>query len=115
MAGNIVEEWHSNGPKELPFVAPFSVDKEAILRAAADANRIERPKGHTVSFHYNAEIEGFHFGKTHPMKPWRLQLTKQLIISYGLHYAMDLHKTHMASKEEIALFHSEDYLSFLET
>ena len=48
------------------------------------------------------------------MKPWRLHLTKQLVLSYGLHYAMDCYETRAASKEELSQFHAEDYLDFLE-
>ena len=86
-----------------------------LIRATVDKLGIVKPKGYDVSFHYNSNVEQFHFGKTHPMKPWRLQLTKQLILSYGLHYAMDVYKTRMASKEEIAVFHNEEYLDFLES
>lgn len=47
------------------------------------------------------------------MKPWRLHLTKQLILSYGLHYAMDCYETRPAAKYELAEFHTPEYLEFL--
>ena len=90
-----------------------AVAKSAVIAREADANGIERPKGYTVSFHYNAKVEEHHFGRSHPMKPWRLQLTKQLILSYGLEYAMDMYKTSMATIDELELFHDRDYLDFL--
>lgn len=90
---------------------PSSLD--ARIRRAALESGIERPKGYNVSFHYNPEVEFHHFGRSHPMKPWRLQLTKQLVLSYGLQYAMDLYETKEASYEEMAEFHKEDYLDYL--
>ncbi|KAJ9636237.1 histone deacetylase [Coniosporium apollinis] len=88
-------------------------EKAAVIEKEADANGIERPRDYVVSFHYNAKVEEHHFGRSHPMKPWRLQLTKQLILSYGLEYAMDMYKTRMATSDELALFHDREYLDFL--
>jgi hypothetical protein len=93
--------------------APYPASLDAKIRRAALESGIERPKGYNVSFHYNPEVEFHHFGRSHPMKPWRLQLTKQLVLSYGLQYAMDLYETKEASYEEMAEFHKEDYLDYL--
>ncbi|KAI9811128.1 MAG: histone deacetylase [Thelocarpon impressellum] len=76
-------------------------------------NGVERPKGYTVSWHNNAEVEQHHFGQAHPMKPWRLTLTKQLVMAYGMHTAMDTYQARAATREELADFHKEDYLDFL--
>lgn len=86
--------------------------KERIAQAAQEYG-IVRPQGRVVSFHYNPAVEGHHFGRSHPMKPWRLHLTKQLVMSYGLQYAMDCYTTMPASREELAVFHRDDYLEFL--
>jgi histone deacetylase HOS2 len=88
--------------------------QDAFIEQEVERNGIERPDGYTVSFHYNARVEAHHFGKMHPMKPWRLTLAKQLTLSYGLQYAMDLFESRMATKRELAEFHSEEYLTFLE-
>jgi histone deacetylase HOS2 len=48
------------------------------------------------------------------MKPWRLTLTNKLVISYQMYTGMDMYVPRLASKEEMAEFHMEDYLSFLE-
>ena len=79
-----------------------------------ETSEIERPRGYIVSFHYNGQVEHHHFGRSHPMKPWRLVLTKQLILAYGLQYAMDLYHTREATKQELADFHNQEYLDFLE-
>lgn len=89
--------------------------QDRLIEAEADENGIERPHGYNVSFHYNSRVEGHHFGKSHPMKPWRLTLTKQLVISYGLHFAMDLFESRPADMKELMEFHSEDYIRFLES
>jgi histone deacetylase HOS2 len=88
--------------------------QDAFIEQEVERNGIEKPTGYTVSFHYNARVEAHHFGKLHPMKPWRLTLAKQLTLSYGLQYAMDLYESRKATKEEMAEFHSEEYLTFLE-
>lgn len=74
---------------------------------------ITRPRGHTVSFHYNSRVEDMHFGKTHPMKPWRLTLTKHLVLGYGLQYAMDTYEAVAAGKDQVRAFHDPDYVDFL--
>src|ERR1700760_2694545 len=111
----IVQEWAIPGEHVgVDLWRRLSADEsQEIIVKEADANGIEHPKGHTVSFHYNARVEGHHFGSKHPMKPWRLTLTKQLVLSYGLQYAMDLFESRMATKNELAAFHSDEYLEFL--
>ena len=81
----------------------------------AESSGIHRPKGYNVSFHCNPEMEKHHFGMTHPMKPWRLTLSKSLIYSYGMSFAMDNYISRAATYEELASFHSTDYLDFLGT
>ncbi|CAM1507354.1 Fc.00g069950.m01.CDS01 [Cosmosporella sp. VM-42] len=81
----------------------------------AESSGITRPKGYNVSFHCNPDIERHHFGMTHPMKPWRLTLSKSLISSYGMNFAMDNYIARAATYEELADFHVTDYLDFLGT
>ncbi|KAI6779119.1 Histone deacetylase-like protein [Emericellopsis cladophorae] len=76
---------------------------------------VTRPKGYNVSFHCNPDMEKHHFGQTHPMKPWRLTLSKSLIYSYGMSFAMDNYISRAATYEELASFHATDYLDFLGT
>lgn len=75
---------------------------------------ISRPKGYRVSWHANPAVELHHFGPVHPMKPWRLTLTKQLVMAYGMHHAMDLYLARGATYQEMAEFHDSDYLDFLQ-
>lgn len=115
---NIVQEYLS--PDDQYPIEDFSAFKalpddvkRQVIAQEAQEHGIERPKGWNVSFHYNPHVEYHHFGSSHPMKPWRLTLTKQLVLSYGLEYAMDLYEPRPASFEELAIFHDRDYLSYL--
>ncbi len=85
------------------------------MKRTAQEYNIVRPKGYTVSYHANPEMEKHHFGQTHPMKPWRLTLTKSLVSSYGMPFAMDNYNTRAATYEELASFHASDYLDYLGT
>ncbi|CZS91509.1 probable histone deacetylase HosA [Rhynchosporium agropyri] len=85
------------------------------VRQQIHENGIVRPKGYTVSWHSNPEIEKHHFGHAHPMKPWRLTLAKSLIMSYGMHAGMDTYVSRPASRAEMEDFHSEEYLDYLKT
>lgn len=67
-----------------------------------------------VSYHYNKDVSGFHYGPHHPMKPFRLMLTDHLVILYKLYEKMDLYETRAATKQELTAFHSSDYVEFLQ-
>ena len=111
----VVQEWPGAGPilgLNGSSYDTLSIDQKVV--GEAEENGIERPKGHVISFHYNSQVEHHHFGRSHPMKPWRLVLTKQLIFSYGLQYAMDCYHPREATKQELADFHNQEYLDFLE-
>ncbi|KAL1297596.1 hypothetical protein AAFC00_006158 [Neodothiora populina] len=127
----IVQQWdpsHANGAStavntsHAPLTPPMNeadeyqvrrrVLEEKIMRQVEE-NGIERPKGYNVSFHYNRRVENMHFGRTHPMKPWRLTLTKHLVMGYGLQYAMDNYDALPASKEAVEAFHDPEYVDFL--
>jgi len=115
---------HNLGPEE-PIVAEYvPLDRPSDMENAAFFNKMKRtalnsgitkPKGYSVSFHSNPEMEKHHFGQTHPMKPWRLTLSNSLIMSYGMPFAMDNYISRAATYEELNMFHSSDYLDFLGT
>ncbi|KAK7190631.1 Histone deacetylase phd1 [Paraphaeosphaeria sporulosa] len=116
-ANGIVQEWLS--PNDT-FQEDFSVfktlsddEQQAVIRREAEQHGLEKPQGYNVSFHYNPHVEYHHFGSSHPMKPWRLTLTKQLVLAYGLEYTMDCYEPRPARFDELAVFHDREYLSFL--
>ncbi|KAF2496922.1 histone deacetylase 3 [Lophium mytilinum] len=117
-SNQIVQEWEPTEPWAVDygdFKSMSAEAKEAVIQKEADEYGIEKPKGYKVSFHYNAEVEYHHFGSSHPMKPWRLTLAKQLILAYGLEYAMDLYQPRPATFDELAIFHDRQYLGFLQS
>ncbi|GAB7357497.1 hypothetical protein MBLNU459_g0031t1 [Dothideomycetes sp. NU459] len=111
----------SNGSRAPPTPPMNEADERALrhreleqkIMQQVEENGIQRPQGYTVSFHYNRRVENMHFGRTHPMKPWRLTLTKHLVMGYGLQFAMDNYDALPASQETVAAFHDPEYVEFL--
>lgn len=117
-SNNIVEEYLS--PIHDAYTGDFQdfrrltdSEKQDVIAREAEDYGLEKPQGWNVSFHYNPHVEYHHFGSSHPMKPWRLTLTKQLVLSYGLEYTMDLYEPRPATFKELAIFHDREYLSYL--
>jgi histone deacetylase HOS2 len=107
---NIVQDY------EAPFAVHGDISNRDYLlkiKEAARINGIKKPKGYKVSWHLNPDIEKHHFGRSHPMKPWRLTLAKGLVTSYGMHYAMDSYVSRKATMDELKEFHTTDYLEYL--
>jgi acetoin utilization protein AcuC len=67
------------------------------------------------AFIYDDAYLDFDYGPTHPLKVVRLKLTYELIHDYGLLDlpSVDLLSPAKARDEELALFHSQDYLKLL--
>ena len=42
-----------------------------------------------VSYFYDNEVGSFYYGQEHPMKPFRMKMTHQLIVNYGLYRRMN--------------------------
>ena len=65
---------------------------------------------------YTDDYVQYEYSDTHPLKPYRLQLTYALMQSYGLLDLPDsrLVETQRASWDELALFHTPEYLRALE-
>lgn len=111
---DVIVEQYSN----IPLGQASEMDNAKFYnkcKRLAEESGITRPRGYNVSFHCNPDMEKHHFGMTHPMKPWRLTLSKSLIYSYGMSFAMDNYISRAATYEELASFHSTDYLDFLGT
>jgi acetoin utilization deacetylase AcuC-like enzyme len=49
------------------------------------------------------------------MKPFRVLLAHNLIVSYGLYQKMFVYKPYKATFEDFRKFHSDDYVTFLQT
>jgi histone deacetylase 1/2 len=67
-----------------------------------------------VSYFYQSDVGLYYYGPGHPMKPHRLRMTHQLILAYGLYRKMEVYRPKPASNHALQLFHSEDYVQFLQ-
>lgn len=56
---------------------------------------------------------GYYYGADHPMKPQRIAMTHSLILGYGLHEHMDVYRPRRAQRDELAAFHSAQYVDML--
>ena len=66
-----------------------------------------------VCYYYKEDVGHHYYGPGHPMKPFRMKLAHHLILNYGLYRKMECYRQHAASAEEMAAFHSDDYVDFL--
>lgn len=98
-----------------PLVSDPTLTLDQKVQREIERNGITRPKGYNVTWHANPKVELHHFGQSHPMKPWRLTLTREITLAYGMHVAMDNYLSRPATLYEISEFHKEDYLHFLST
>ena len=66
------------------------------------------PRGkQKVCYFHDADTMGtFYYGPGHPMKPHRLQMTHNLILSYQLYKKMEVYRPHLATEEEMTQFHA---------
>jgi acetoin utilization deacetylase AcuC-like enzyme len=90
---------------------PVAADARASVAHSAAAVGTRAVKD--IAYFYNHDVSRFHYGHGHPMKPARLGLTHDLVINYGLYKDMNVYQARRATEEEMASFHSEDYLEFL--
>ncbi|KRX24285.1 Histone deacetylase Rpd3 [Trichinella nelsoni] len=68
-----------------------------------------------ICYYYDSEVGNFYYGQGHPMKPQRIRMANNLILNYGLYRHMEIYKPTWATVDEIRQFHSEDYITFLES
>uniref|UniRef100_A0A1A9WKM1 Histone deacetylase domain-containing protein n=1 Tax=Glossina brevipalpis TaxID=37001 RepID=A0A1A9WKM1_9MUSC len=64
----------------------------------------------SVSYSYNPDVNNFHCGPGHSMKPHRLSVTHSLVMNDDLHMKM---KTY-PSVQDMLRFHSAGYIEFLQ-
>lgn len=66
-----------------------------------------------ICYYYDNAVGKNYYGPNHPMKPHRLCMTHNLILSYDLHKYLQVYRPRATTIEEFTQFHSEDYVSFL--
>ncbi len=68
-----------------------------------------------VSFYHDPDFGEYYFGPAHAMKPFRYNLTYELIMNYGIYDRMSIYHPRLLSAIEMTKFHTEDYVSFLQS
>eukprot|EP00887_Chlorella_sp_A99_P001785 scaffold19.g1785.t1 len=66
-----------------------------------------------IAYYYDPEYTGFYYGADHPMKPMRMVMAHHLILGYGLNEHLEVYRPRRAQWDELASYHSEEYLSLL--
>jgi histone deacetylase 1/2 len=70
-----------------------------------------------VSYWYDDEIGNYQYNFGHPMKPFRIRMTDEMIKAYGMNTMM---KNMSIEREfienlDLTVFHSDDYVDVLKT
>lgn len=66
-----------------------------------------------VCYFYDQDVPNYYYGPNHPMKPFRLRLTHELIVGYGLYRKMNVFRPRALDYEDVTAFHDQDYVDFL--
>jgi histone deacetylase 1/2 len=68
-----------------------------------------------VSYFYDDEIGCFQYNQGHPMKPFRVKMTDEMIGAYGMHDHMKrMHvEQEFIDNVDFTVFHSDDYVDVL--
>lgn len=59
------------------------------------------------------EVGNYYYGALHPMKPHRIRMAHNLLLSYGLYRKMEVYRPFRISDEDMTKFHCDDYIYFL--
>jgi histone deacetylase 1/2 len=65
-------------------------------------------------YFYDEEVGNFFYGPSHPMKPHRIRMAHNLVLAYGLYDKMRVLPPIRATAQDMTLFHSEEYIQFLQ-
>lgn len=67
-----------------------------------------------ITYFYDQSVGNFEYSTNHPMRPLRIKMAHELIVNYRLHKKMEMLTPEKATFEDIAAFHANDYVRFLE-
>ena len=68
-----------------------------------------------ADYFYDAVIGNFVYGEGHPMRPHRVRLVHHLVVNYGLYKHLNVFRPKAATKADMRVFHSDEYVDFLES
>ncbi|CAA86662.1 Putative histone deacetylase 2 [Caenorhabditis elegans] len=98
----------------------MSSDKFKLDTLFDDNDEIIEPDGadvkkRNVAYYYHKDVGHFHYGQLHPMKPQRLVVCNDLVVSYEMPKYMTVVESPKLDAADISVFHTEDYVNFLQT
>ncbi|KAF9553279.1 histone deacetylase [Agrocybe pediades] len=67
-----------------------------------------------VSYFYDPDVGAYTYGLGHLMKPHRMRITHELAMAYGMLDKMNVLRPKRASPEAMTVFHTDEYIHFLE-
>lgn len=68
-----------------------------------------------VSYFHHPGVGKFHYALGHLMKPFRIEMTHNLLVAYGLFDKMNVLPIPSCPEQELNRFHSKDYVQFLKS
>ncbi len=104
--------------KEKPGVKNNQITNQLIMSGKshiiiANCRPMDLERKRKVSYFYNPNFGKFVYSKDHPMKPERIAMAHSLVVNTGLYRHLNVYYARQAAREEMARFHSEDYLTYL--
>ncbi|GBB87673.1 hypothetical protein RclHR1_14150002 [Rhizophagus clarus] len=66
-----------------------------------------------INYFYDHALGIFTHGTNHPMKPFRVRMTHNLVMNYGLCKKMEIFRPKPSTIDELTQFHTDDYINFL--
>ncbi|GKT14875.1 Probable histone deacetylase 1-B [Aduncisulcus paluster] len=66
-----------------------------------------------VNYFYSPDFGGYYYGAGHPMRPFRMSLVHELVVSYGLHRHLNIYEPRPASVRDMTAFHADEYIKFI--
>ncbi|SJL04447.1 related to Histone deacetylase clr6 [Armillaria ostoyae] len=66
-----------------------------------------------VSYYFDSDVGAYTYGYGHSMKPHRIQMTHELVTSYGMLEKMHVLKPPRCSPKQMTAFHTDEYIHFL--
>ncbi|EAY23279.1 acetylpolyamine aminohydrolase, putative [Trichomonas vaginalis G3] len=67
-----------------------------------------------IVYFYDEDVGNFFYAPNHPMKPHRIRMAHNLILSYNLFPKLQIYRPKKATVEELTRFHTPEYIQFLQ-
>ncbi|OHS98646.1 Histone deacetylase 2 [Tritrichomonas foetus] len=75
---------------------------------------VEEHRNNRIVYFYDEDVGNFFYAPNHPMKPHRIRMAHNLILSYDLHKKMRCLRPIRATATDMTRFHTDEYIQFLQ-